>query len=76
MRKPDRKIFMIKSVAATLSLFVGIIGIGLSQSGCSNDESVKPNILLIMADDMGYSDLGCDGSEISTPNIDRLATKG
>jgi arylsulfatase A-like enzyme len=36
----------------------------------------KPNIVFIMADDMGYSDIGCYGSEISTPNIDRLAKKG
>ncbi|TCD12235.1 arylsulfatase [Pedobacter frigidisoli] len=36
----------------------------------------KPNILLIMADDMGYSDIGCYGSEIKTPNLDRLAQKG
>jgi len=36
----------------------------------------KPNIVLIMADDMGYSDLGCYGSEINTPNIDRLAQNG
>jgi arylsulfatase A-like enzyme len=36
----------------------------------------KPNILLILADDMGYSDLGCYGSEISTPNLDSLAGKG
>lgn len=36
----------------------------------------RPNILLIMADDMGYSDLGCYGSEIETPNIDRLADEG
>jgi arylsulfatase A-like enzyme len=36
----------------------------------------KPNILLIMADDMGFSDIGCYGSEINTPNIDRLAAEG
>jgi len=36
----------------------------------------KPNILLIMLDDMGYSDLGCYGGEIQTPNIDRLAEEG
>ena len=35
-----------------------------------------PNIVLIMTDDMGYSDLGCFGSEIETPNIDGLAEKG
>lgn len=36
----------------------------------------KPNILLIMADDMGYSDLGCYGSDIHTPNLDALAAGG
>ncbi|MBN1996183.1 arylsulfatase [candidate division KSB1 bacterium] len=39
-------------------------------------KSQKPNILLIMADDMGFSDIGCYGSEIPTPNIDRLAKEG
>ncbi len=36
----------------------------------------QPNILIILADDMGYSDLGCYGSEIRTPNIDGLAKDG
>lgn len=36
----------------------------------------RPNIVLILADDMGYSDIGCYGSEIETPNLDRLATGG
>lgn len=36
----------------------------------------KPNIVLIMVDDMGWSDIGCYGSEIDTPNIDRLAAEG
>lgn len=36
----------------------------------------KPNIVLIMADDMGYSDIGCYGGEINTPNLDRLAGNG
>ena len=36
----------------------------------------KPNILLVVMDDMGYSDLGCFGGEIDTPNIDALANKG
>jgi arylsulfatase len=36
----------------------------------------RPNIIVILADDMGFSDLGCYGSEISTPNIDGLAKGG
>ena len=37
---------------------------------------IKPNILLIVSDDMGYSDVGCFGGEIQTPNLDRLAANG
>ena len=36
----------------------------------------RPNIILILADDMGFSDLGCFGSEIQTPNLDALAAGG
>ena len=35
---------------------------------------MKPNIVTFLFDDMGFSDLGCFGGEIDTPNIDRLAT--
>ena len=36
----------------------------------------RPNIVLILADDVGYSDIGPYGSEIRTPNLDRLAAEG
>ncbi|MBM7566653.1 sulfatase-like hydrolase/transferase [Paenibacillus sacheonensis] len=38
--------------------------------------SQRPNVLLILNDDMGYSDIGCYGGEVSTPNLDRLAANG
>lgn len=36
----------------------------------------RPNIVFVLADDMGYSDIGCYGGEIRTPNLDRLASEG
>lgn len=36
----------------------------------------RPNIVLIMCDDMGFSDIGCYGGEVATPNLDKLATSG
>lgn len=48
----------------------------LQACGGEEKQAQQPNIILIMADDMGYSDIGCYGSEIATPNIDRLAANG
>ncbi|WP_390617946.1 arylsulfatase [Maricurvus nonylphenolicus] len=45
-------------------------------NSASNPLSSSPNILLIVADDLGYTDLGSYGSEISTPNLDRIAQEG
>ena len=42
----------------------------------SNQKTEAPNIILIMSDDMGYSDIGCYGSEIETPVLDNLAENG
>jgi arylsulfatase A-like enzyme len=54
------------------------IGIGLSAflPSLYGAKKKKPNFVLIMVDDMGYSDPGCFGGEIQTPNIDRLAQGG
>lgn len=61
---------------------VRLVGLLLCSLVCCSQTSVvsaqapKPNIVVILVDDMGFSDLGCYGSEIDTPNIDRLAAEG
>jgi arylsulfatase len=49
---------------------------GLCIAAQTHAADSKPNLLLIVADDMGYSDVGCFGGEIRTPNIDALASRG
>jgi arylsulfatase len=47
------------------------------QTGLAAEKpAAHPNIVIILADDMGYSDIGCYGSEIATPNLDALAKEG
>ncbi|WP_313263419.1 arylsulfatase [Sphingobacterium sp.] len=55
---------------------ISILYTVLVTMGISYAQQKKPNIILILADDLGYSDLGAYGSEISTPNLDRLANEG
>lgn len=68
----SRRSFLRNTVCASTSL--ALTGIG-NASDQSNSKS-RPNIIIIMADDMGFSDIGCYGGEIDTPNIDRLAKNG
>jgi arylsulfatase A-like enzyme len=51
-----------------------VFGAAFSQS--NKAISKKPNVIVILTDDMGFSDIGCFGSEIKTPNIDKLAANG
>ena len=51
-----------------------IVALGMYAPWCVAAE--KPNLVVIMADDLGFSDLGCYGSEIKTPHLDRLAATG
>ncbi len=63
--------YAIPKTMAFLTLSAGIVS--CSQNA---EEASRPNIILIMSDDAGYSDVGCFGSEISTPNIDKLGYEG
>ena len=70
MKRNRSQIWCISKV--TKAVFV----ISLGLFGCHDESTLKPNIIIIMADDMGYSDLGCYGSEIQTANLDLLAREG
>jgi len=61
---------------AVLLLFIQVSCTSGDKQQTTHKEQAKPNIILILADDMGFSDLSCYGSEINTPNIDQLAENG
>ena len=62
---------IIPSIGASAACLLG----SSLTSGAAQTET-RPNILIILTDDSGYTDLGCYGGEIDTPNIDRLAREG
>ena len=59
--------------ATVLSAVAIVTGVSLAAS--SARAAGAPNIVLIMSDDMGFSDIGCYGGEINTPHLDRLANQ-
>ncbi|WP_291041754.1 sulfatase-like hydrolase/transferase [Dyadobacter sp. 50-39] len=59
--------------ALALMTFSGAVA---QKKPSSKGPDTRPNIILIMVDDLGYSDIGAFGSEIKTPNIDQLAGEG
>lgn len=68
-------VLQVSLLALASSLLMGGFSRRDDNDGGSTASS-RPNIILIMADDMGFSDLGCYGGEIHTPNIDYLANNG
>src|SRR5215468_3611452 len=58
-----------------MRLFLTLVALAACASPAFAQPS-KPNIVVILTDDMGFSDLGCYGGEIQTPNLDSLAADG
>ena len=63
-------------LAALLTISLNTQAFAEDCTATSAAHNARPNIILIMSDDMGYSDIGCYGSEIDTPNLNRLASNG
>ena len=66
-----------RNLQAIMLMLVGLLHLGKTEFCFANTRQAsgsRPNIVLIMCDDMGFSDIGCYGGEINTPNINRLAT--
>ena len=63
------------TTTAAVSLILALTE-GLFAEEGSSEQPTAPNIIIIMTDDMGFSDIGCYGSEIETPNLDMLAAQG
>jgi arylsulfatase len=57
-----------------LIVLLWLAGGGLARA--TSSAGTRPNFLVILADDLGFSDLGCYGGEIATPNLDQLARNG
>lgn len=72
----NRREFMSVASGGALATLLSLVGCESEFAG-GNSPSKRPNVIFIMADDMGYGDLGCYGQKrIRTPNIDRLAAEG
>ena len=76
MRKRQRDNLAVLAFLALALILVSCKQETLTPSESSSAETRQPNILLIVADDLGYSDIGSFGGEIATPTLDRLANEG
>lgn len=73
--KTNQKLYPVRT-AGYLSLSLAGLCLGSTTADAGARPPKRPNVIVILSDDIGYSDMGCFGSEISTPNIDKLAYNG
>lgn len=76
MKKRNPTLCFSKKTTHIAKCFAAILSIAFSHLESFAQQDKRPNIILILADDLGYSDLGCYGGEIQTPNLDYLAANG
>ena len=60
----------------TYQVAVVLVSVAALLTGSSRSDTLRPNFLIVLADDMGFSDAGSYGGEIQTPNLDHLAANG
>ncbi len=72
--------FLLKRFSNLMLFLVAVILVHIDAAECKNQSITlrddRPNIIVIIGDDIGFSDIGCYGAEIKTPNLDRLAAGG
>lgn len=70
------KVNRINKSTICIFLLLFILNINGQNSNSNTNSADKTNVILILTDDLGWSDIGCYGSEVKTPNLDLLAEKG
>ena len=67
---------MLPAVIVATAAVIAIAGGAFRASAATAQTSPRPNIIVILVDDLGWSDIGSYGGEIATPNLDALAARG
>ena len=70
-----------RNLSAVQTVVVSLVALAACSTLLATESAVlrttaKPNVMIILADDLGYSDVGCYGGEIATPHLDQLASQG